>query len=136
MANVIKTTPLNNSATYRQVLITLVADGTTQETDTIIYDPTTTPYTNSGAYVGTKVRRIKSSASAASAAKVSLIFDGATTSLLWPIAVQNDTDFDFEDLTMVAIPNTATTPTGKIGITTLALAAGDTIAIILDIING
>lgn len=140
MANTITKTVLNNGAYRRLLYVTVKSDGT-QETNTIIYDPTASPYTTSGAYIATKIRSIYSTGSCGGTtgvnAQVYLTWDASTVVAGFSIPIQNDQHYDSMDAFGIPLVNQGGGGvTGKIGITTLGLIAGDTLTIILDIING
>lgn len=131
-----------NSATHRQVQYTILAPTSpSQATNTILYDPTTTPWTTSGAYVGTKIRsaNVTSSCQGASGtqAALSLVWDASTPVVACSIPVNSSTSLLDAFGTYAPIPNAGGSGvTGKIGFTSLGLLAGDTVTILLDIING
>jgi hypothetical protein len=132
--------PLINSATHRAVYVTVSAGAaTTQLTNSIIYDPTTTPWTNSGAYVGTKIRVVSVTSSVQSGTslpQISLDWDASTP--VTAVSIPCNSHFCVDTIKHFApLPNQGGTGvTGKIGLTTLGLVAGDTITILLEIING
>jgi hypothetical protein len=133
-------TVLINSQTHRQVYVTFTAAGSDNQADAIIYDPTTTPFTNSGVYVGTKIRRITVQSSVTlntTACNAAIVFDASTPVLAYSIPLNSHACFDFEKNAMVPLLNYAGAGvTGKLGLTTTGLAAGDNITIVIDIING
>jgi hypothetical protein len=135
MANTITKTTLFNSATRRELQISILSDGT-QETNTILYDPTSSPFSTAGSYVATKIRRCVTNASCAAAAKMYLTYDATTAAVAYPIPQQGWSKYDSMELGMIPMINNAGSGvTGKIGITTTGLAAGDSILINLEILN-
>ena len=132
---------LINSATHRQVYVTVSVPSTpSQATNTIIYDPTTTPYTNSGAYVGTRIRaaRVTSSSGGSTTASIQLNWDASTPVVALSIPVNSHFCFNSvdDDIFQPLMNQGGTGVSGKIGLTTLGLVQGDSITILLDIING
>ena len=135
---------LINSATRRQIQYTVLTPATpTQASNTILYDPTASPFSTAGAYVGTKIRGVKvaSSTQGASGTQAScyLTFDASTPVVACSIPCNSAFSYHSsdKDMSSAIIPNSGGSGvTGKIGLTTNGLVAGDTITIILDIING
>jgi hypothetical protein len=134
-------TPLINGPVHRQVHVTILAPTSpAQATNTAIYDPTTTPWTTSGAYVGTKIRAISvfSSIQGASGtqAALSLVWDANTPVVAFSIPCNSSAELRGLELLPAVVPNSGGTGvSGKIGFTSLGMVAGDTVTIILDIIN-
>jgi len=134
---------LNNGAQRRQLYVTVQTPATpTQATNTIIYDPTTTPWTNGGPYVATKIRAIKTASSIQGTAGVPgaayLTWDASTPVTAYSIPANNEANLEAAlDELWIPLPNQGGSGvTGKIGLTTLGLVQGDTLTILLDLING
>lgn len=140
-ALVVTSNVLVNSATHRQVHITILAPATPdQATNTAIYDPTTTPWTSSGAYVGTKIRSLKVWSSIQGAlgtqAALSLVWDASSPVLAFSIPCNSSAEFQGNELLPAIIPNKGGSGvTGKIGFTSLGMVVGDSVTILLDITN-
>lgn len=134
--------PLINGPVYRQVYVTILAPSSpAQATNTTIYDPTTTPYTTSGAYVATKIRAINVFSSiqgaAGTQAALSIVWDASTPVVAFSIPCNSSSELRGREFLPAVIPNQGGTGvTGKIGFTSLGMVAGDSVTIVLDIING
>lgn len=135
MANTITKQNIIAGSRNREVYITLLSDGT-QETNTILYDPTSSPFSTAAAYIGTKIRRVSVVGACAAASKSYLTWDATTAVAAMSIPAESSFVFDTMQQGLSPLKNMGGSGvTGKIGITTLALAAGDTITIVLDILN-
>ena len=136
--------PIINSATHRQVYATVSVPTTpTEPSDVIIYDPTAATYTNTGAYVATKIRGAKVASScqglSGTGANISLVWDASSPVVA--LSIPSNNSFSYEssvgNCLWQPLPNQGGSGvTGKIGLTASGLVAGDSITIILDIING
>jgi hypothetical protein len=139
----INSTPLKNGVNKRQLYVTVLVPATpTQASNTIIYDPTTTPWTTSGAYVGTKIRGVRAMTSvqgtAGTQAAIYLTWDASTPVVAVAIPCNNEICYDSQVNNELFTPLTnlgGTGVTGKIGITTAGLVAGDAITLVLDLLN-
>ena len=134
---------LVNGSSLRTAYITVLAPSTpAQASNTIIYDPTTTPWTNSAVYNVTSIRRVRASSSCSGAsgtnANITLNWDASTP--VAAISIPCNAQFEFnacKDLCCPSLPNQGGSGvSGKIGLTTTGLVQGDSIMIILELSNG
>lgn len=141
---VITSQVLNNGATKRQLYVTVLAPATpAQAANTIIYDPTTTPWTTTSAYISTSIRSVRTSSSvqgtSGTGSGAYLTWDASTPTCAYSIPDNNEVSFESAPGCQIwnVLTNTGGSGvTGKIGLTTAGLVAGDTITILLDLING
>jgi hypothetical protein len=130
MANTITNIKQINGSKNHVAYITLASDGT-NETNTVIYDSSTYSGTDS---LKNRIKKIHYSFDGAATARAKLLWDATTKVLAFTIPPQMSDRFDFSSIGGLSNPAGAGI-TGDIVLTTTGLAAGDSLIIVLEMIN-